>query len=155
MMAVQIRTTGRRRSVSKGDKKLELLAGVPLFANLRGRDLERLGQLTEEIDVPAGKVLTREGARGDEFFVIVDGSVRIERAGAALGTFGAGEYIGEIALLDEGPRTATATCETACRLIIIGHREFHTLLDEQPDIERTLLRTLAHRVRRLEPDSAG
>ena len=141
--------------MGKGDKKLELLARVPLFANLRGRDLERLGQLTDEIDVPAGKVLTREGARGDEFFVIVDGSVRIERAGAALGTFGAGEYIGEIALLDEGPRTATATCETACRLIIIGHREFHTLLAEQPDIERTLLRTLAQRVRRLEPDSVG
>jgi len=141
--------------VSKGDKKLELLAGVPLFANLRGRDMERLGRLTEEVDVPAGKVLTREGERGEEFFVIVDGKVRIERAGATVVTRGPGEYIGEIALLDEGPRTATAICETSCRLVILGHREFHTLLAEQPEIERTVLRTLAHRVRRLEPDSAG
>lgn len=137
--------------MARRDKKLELLAGVPLFAKLNRRGLERLGQLADHIDLPAGKVLTRQGERGEEFFVIVDGRVRVERDGKLLAVLGSAEFIGEIALIDEGPRTATATCETDCRLILLGHREFHSLLREQPEIELTILRTLAERVRRLDP----
>ncbi len=137
--------------MARRDKKLELLAGVPLFAKLNRRGLERLGQLADQIDLPAGKVLTRQGERGEEFFVIVDGRVRVERDGKLLAVLGSAEFIGEIALIDEGPRTATATCETDCRLILLGHREFHSLLREQPEIELTILRTLAERVRRLDP----
>lgn len=137
--------------MARSDKKLELLAGVPLFAKLNRRGLERLGQLADQIDLPAGKVLTRQGERGEEFFVIVDGRVRVERDGKLLAVLGSAQFIGEIALIDEGPRTATATCETDCRLILLGHREFHSLLREQPEIELTILRTLAERVRRLDP----
>ena len=133
------------------DAKLDLLARVPLFAKLRSGDLERLGQLAEEVDAPAGRVLIRQGQRGEEFFVIADGTVRVERDGQLVATRGAGAFVGEIALIDEGVRTATVTCETACRLIVLGHREFHELMDEQPDIERAVLRALAERVRKLEP----
>lgn len=133
------------------DRKLEMLASVPLFAKLDKRGLQRLGQLADEIDLPAGKVLTRQGQRGDEFFVIVDGRVRVERDGKLVAVLGSGQFVGEIALVDEGPRTATATCETDCRMILLGHREFHALLREQPDIELKILRALAERVRRLDP----
>ena len=138
----------------KDDKKLQLLATVPIFARLSRRDLERVGQLVEEIDVPAGKVLMRQGATGDEFFLIVEGSVRVERDGRILKKRGQGEFVGEIALIDEGPRTATVTCETDCRMLVLAHREFHTLLSEHPDIQLLVLKTLAERVRHLEPDQA-
>lgn len=138
----------------KDDKKLQLLATVPIFARLSRRDLERVGQLVEEIDVPAGKVLMRQGATGDEFFLIVEGSVRVERDGRILKKRGQGEFVGEIALIDEGPRTATVTCETPCRMLVLAHREFHTLLSEHPEIQLLVLKTLAERVRHLEPDQA-
>lgn len=138
----------------RGDKKLELLATVPLFSRLRGRELERIGQLADEIDVPADRVLIRQGAIGHEFFVIVDGRVRVERDGEILKTRGPGEFVGEIALIDERPRSATVTTETPCRLLVLGHREFHTLLAEQPDIQLLVLKALAERVRQLEPERA-
>ncbi len=136
----------------KDDKKLQLLATVPLFARIKGRDLERIGQLVEEIDVPAGKVLMQQGASGHEFFLVVEGRVRVERDGRVLKLRGQGEFVGEIALIDEGPRTATVTCETPCRLLVLAHREFHTLLSEHPEIQLLVLKTLAERVRHLEPD---
>lgn len=138
----------------KDDKKLQLLATVPLFAHLRKRDLERVGQLVEEVDVPAGRVLIRQGATGQEFFLIVDGSVRVERDGHVLKLRGQGEFVGEIALIDEGPRMATVTCATDCRLLVLAHREFHTLLSEHPEIQLQVLKTLAERVRHLEPEGA-
>jgi CRP-like cAMP-binding protein len=138
----------------RGDKKLDLLATVPLFARLGGRELERVGQLAEEIDVPAERVLIRQGAIGHEFFVIVDGRVRVERDGTVLKRRGPGEFVGEIALIDERPRSETVTDETPCRLLVLGHREFHTLLAEQPDIQLLVLKALAERIRQLEPERA-
>ncbi|HEY8870893.1 MAG TPA: cyclic nucleotide-binding domain-containing protein [Candidatus Limnocylindrales bacterium] len=136
------------------DDKLKLLAGVPLFARCGRKDLEQIGQLTEEIDAAAGKVLMREGEIGQEFFLIVSGKVRIERAGKLLRTLGPGDFTGEIALVQEELRTATATCETDCRLLVIGHREFHSMLDQHPDFRRSVMSALADRVRRLEPEMA-
>jgi CRP-like cAMP-binding protein len=132
--------------------KADLLARVPLFSGMRGRDLEQVGQLAEEIDVPAGHVLTRQGTTGHEFFVIVEGQVAVEQDGKRLAVLGPGEFLGEIALIDERPRSATATCETACRLLVLGHREFHSLLMDRPDVQIQVLKALAHRVRQLAPE---
>ena len=93
------------------DHKLELLKQVPLFKDLSRHDIEQVGQLTEEVDVPAGQVLTREGAPGSEFFVIVDGAVEIDVHGQIVRTMESGDFLGEIALVDDGPRTATATTD--------------------------------------------
>lgn len=136
----------------KSDQKLKLLATVPLFARLRGRALERVGQLADEVDVPAGRVLIRQGTTGHEFFIVIEGRVRVERDGRPVSVRGAGDFVGEIALIDEGPRSATVTTETPCRLLVLNHREFHTLLSEQPEIQLVVLRTLAERVRQLDPD---
>jgi CRP/FNR family transcriptional regulator, cyclic AMP receptor protein len=140
--------------MASADRKLELLGRVPLFSSLRRRDLERVGQLADEIDVPAGKVLMRQGDAGQEFFIILDGTIRVERDGRTIASQGPGEFLGEIALVDEAPRSATVICETPCRLLVIGHREFHELLQEQRVIERAVLVALADRVRRLEPQQA-
>jgi CRP-like cAMP-binding protein len=136
------------------DGKTELLRQVPLFSELSGRDLGELGALVDEVDVPAGKVLTEQGRRGDEFFVIVDGSVRVERDGREVAVLGAGQFLGEVSLVDEGPRTATATTTSPVRLLVIGHREFHSLMDRYPSVETCVLRSLAKRVRQLDPDAA-
>ena len=108
------------------DQKLELLSKVPLFAGLDRRGIEELGRLADEVDLPAGRVAARQGASGDEFFVIVDGTVSIDRDGRQLRELGPGDFFGELALLGKVARTATATCVTDCRLLVIGHREFHT-----------------------------
>ena len=133
------------------DQKLELLKRVPLLEGLGGREIEEVGRLAEEVDVDSGHVLMREGGTASEFFVIVDGSVRIERNGATLATLGAGDFLGEIALVDDGPRTATATTESPAKLLVVGHREFHSLMDQFPSIQTCVLQALARRVRNLDP----
>ena len=92
------------------DEKLELLSKVPLLAGLDRHALEEVGRLADEVDLPAGRVAARQGTSGDEFFLILDGTVRIERDGQLLRDLGPGDYFGELALLGHTGRTATATC---------------------------------------------
>ncbi|HXI81187.1 MAG TPA: cyclic nucleotide-binding domain-containing protein [Verrucomicrobiae bacterium] len=136
------------------DQKLELLKATPLLAELDRHELEEVGRLADEVDVPAGRVLMKEGDIGQEFFVIIDGNVRIDRGGATVRTLGPGDHFGEVALLSEGPRTATATTETPARLLVLAHREFHSLMSQFPSIQTCVLSCLATRIRRLEPEAA-
>ncbi len=136
------------------DHKLELLKHVPLLSGLGKRDIEEVGRLAEEIDLPAGHVLMRQGGSGSEFFVIVDGTVRIDRDGAPIKSLGPGDFLGEIALVDDGPRTATATTESPAKLLVLGHREFHSLMDQFPTIQTCVLQALARRVRNLDTEAA-
>jgi CRP/FNR family transcriptional regulator, cyclic AMP receptor protein len=135
------------------DEKLDLLHRIPLFSGFDNRRLERLGMLADEVDVPAGKVLMRQGDSGTEMMVVVRGRVGVERDGERLNTLGPGDFFGEIALVDGGPRTATVTAEEPTTLLVIAHREFHALMDEFPDVAKQVLNALAARVRRLEPDA--
>ena len=134
------------------DDKLELLKRVPLLAGLGRKEIEEVGRLAEEIDVPAGRVLMREGQTGQEFFIVVRGSVLIERGGHALRSLGPGDFLGEIALVDDGPRTATATTETSAQLLVLAHREFHSLMEQFPSVRTSVMQALAMRVRDLEPE---
>jgi CRP/FNR family transcriptional regulator len=135
------------------DDKLELLKRAPLLEGLGRREIEEVGRLAEEVDVPAGQVLMREGDTGREFFMLVDGAVAIVRNGTRVRTMAPGDFFGEIALLAEGPRTATATAETPSKLLVLGHREFHSLMDQFPAIRTCVLEALAKRIRSLEPES--
>jgi len=136
------------------DQKLELLKRTPLLSDLGRRELEEVERLVDEVDVPAGKVLMREGDAGREFFVLVNGTVAIDRGGTRVRTLEAGDFFGEIALLAEGPRTATATAEGPATLLVLGHREFHSLMDKYPAIRTCVLDALAKRIRNLEPEAA-
>lgn len=132
------------------DEKLDLLHSIPLFARFDRHHLERLGMLTEEVDVPPGKVLIRQGEIGDDLMVLVTGKVVVERDGAKLKELGPGDFFGEIALIDHGPRTATVIAELPSRLLVVNHRDFHALMDEFPEVAATVLLCLADRLRSLD-----
>jgi CRP/FNR family cyclic AMP-dependent transcriptional regulator len=136
------------------DPKLELLERVPLFAGVGREGLEEIGRIADEIDVPAGKALTHQGRHEGYFFVIVTGTVRIERGGRTINTIGAGDFLGEIALLDGGPRTATATTESPCRLLSMTHERFHQLLDSSLPVRTAILEAVGLRLRALDAESA-
>lgn len=135
------------------DTKLEMLRKVPLLAGLGRGELEAVSRLCTEVDLPAGRRLMREGETGNEFYLVIDGRVRVEREGRTVATLGPGQFLGEIALVDHGPRTATAVCDTDCRLMVLTHREFNSLMDTNTAIRARVLEALAQRVRQLQPDS--
>jgi CRP-like cAMP-binding protein len=93
------------------EQKGQLLARVPLFAGVTAAGIEELGAIADEVEVRPGTVLTHQGYREGYFFIVVEGTVRIERDGQTIASLGPGEFLGEIALLDAGPRTATAIAE--------------------------------------------
>ena len=140
--------------MSPKDEKLELLKSIPLFAGFGRHELERLGMLTDQVDLPAGRVLMRQDEAGQEAFIIVRGRAEITRDGRVISERGNGDILGEIALVDEGPRTATVTLTEPSQLLVVGHRDFHTLMDEMPAVRTQVLESLARRVRNLEPDAA-
>ena len=135
------------------DPKLELLKHVPMFSACHDRSLKRIAALMDEVDLPAGKVVIQQGSIGQEFFVVVEGEVAIERDGQFMRTLGPGEFFGEISLIDDRPRSASATVTQPSRLLVAAHREFHDLMDENPGIRDQILTALAQRVRALSPGS--
>jgi CRP/FNR family transcriptional regulator, cyclic AMP receptor protein len=135
------------------DQKLEMLAKVPLLAHLNKHDLEQVSRVCDEVDLPAGRTVTKQGDWGEEFFVIVDGAVTVDRDGKHLRDLGAGDFFGELALLSKIPRTATVTCTTPSRFLVLGHREFNGLLASYPSIQTAVLHALATRVAVLEPEA--
>lgn len=135
------------------DAKLELLRRVPLFAGTRGPTLQLIGRLADEVDVADGHVLMREGEFGHDFILIVEGRVRIERGGQEINALGPGEFLGEIALIDHGRRTATAVTDGPTKLLVITHQGFNSLLVDSPDIQLEVMKALAARVRHLEPNA--
>jgi len=136
------------------DQKLELLAKVPLLAGLHRKDLEQVGRICDEVDIPAGRVVAREGEYASEFFVIVDGQVAVTRDGQHLRDLGPGDFFGELALLAKIPRTATVSCTSACRFLVLGTREFNSLISDHPSIQAAVLHAVAQRVAGLEPHGA-
>ena len=133
-----------------GDEKLELLRTVPLFASCDAREIERLGQLVEEVDLPAGKVVFREGDSAQEMFLVVSGRLRAERGGQPVLELGPGDMAGEMSMVAGGPRMATLTTVTNCRVLVLGHRDFHSLMDEFPSLRTRVLESLASKVRILD-----
>jgi CRP-like cAMP-binding protein len=135
----------RRRS-----EKAEVLRKVPLFENLSKRDLEQVSRIADEVESKPDEVLMRQGEIGREFVLIVDGGVRIERNGKVIAHRGAGDFLGELSLLDKKPRTATVVTDTPSTLLVIQWSHFWPLLEAVPGIQRKLLLGLAARMRELQ-----
>lgn len=134
---------------------LDHLARVPLFRSLSRRDLQRVGRAADELRVEAGRVLTEQGTVGRECFVIVEGTAAVRRNGRKVATLGPGDAVGELALLDRGPRTATVVAEGPMTVLVIGARELSGLLDDVPALGKKLLAVLASRVRELDGKAFG
>src|SRR5262245_36616385 len=136
------------------DGKMEALHSVPLFSDLSPRDLEKVRQLADEVDLPAGHVLMRQGENGSQMFIILEGEARVEHDGREIAVLGYGDVLGEMAIVAEGPRVATATLTKPSHLFVIAHREFHALMDDYPSVRDCVLSTVARRLRELEPEKA-
>ena len=128
------------------DAKMDLLKGVPLFAGCSKAELQRVASLADELDLGEGATLIREGERGREFIVVVDGTVRVTRKGKKLRDLGAGDFIGEIALVSDVPRTATVTATSPVRLLVVTDRAFRGLIEQTPSIATKVLQSLGERL---------
>ena len=127
------------------DDRVELLRGIPLFAGLDERSLQAVAILAHELRAKAGEVLMLEGEPGDEFYVIVEGTVRIEHGDRTVRSLTSGGFLGEIALVDRRPRSATATAVTDLRLLEIRAHEFERLLDTLPEVHRRIVAAIKRR----------
>jgi CRP-like cAMP-binding protein len=128
------------------DAKMELLKGVPLFGGCSKAELQRVASLADELDLAEGATLIREGERGREFIVVVDGTVRVTRKGKKVRDLGAGDFIGEIALVSDVPRTATVTSTSPVRLLVVTDRAFRGLVEQMPSIATKVLQSLGERL---------
>ena len=132
---------------------LEHLARVPLFSRCSQDELRRLARRTSDIRVEPGETLTREGRAGYEFFVVIDGRAEVSRNGKRVAELGAGDFFGELALLDRGLRDATVTAVTPMEVIVLSQGDFDAALEEAPRMTRKLLAGMARRLRELDQRS--
>ena len=130
--------------------KIVLIKSVPLFSSCSKKELEAIAAQADELVVPQGKVLTKEGARGREFMVIVDGSAEVRKKGRRLNLLGSGDFLGEIALLSGGRRTATVTTTSETDLLVLTDRAFSNVTKKMPSIHASVVKALSER---LEADS--
>ena len=135
------------------DPKVELLRGVPLFAGLDPDHLAAVAAIAEERDVDAGTTLTTEGRQEGYFYAIASGTVRIDRGGRTINMLHDGDFLGEISLVDGGPRTATAVTETPSQLLVLNHRRFWQLLDQEPTVRDAILEEVGRRLRQLDAEA--
>ncbi|MFP5218590.1 MAG: cyclic nucleotide-binding domain-containing protein [Actinomycetes bacterium] len=137
------------------DDKISRLAAVPLFSGLRPRELKRIAQLCTEVIVEEGRVLCHEGDVGGDFFVVEDGTFRVESHGRQVTSLGRGDFFGELALLDHGRRTATVVASSAGRVLVIGAAEFEALLEDEPVVAVRMLPGIGERIRRITETAAA
>jgi CRP-like cAMP-binding protein len=128
------------------DKKVELIRKVPLFSHLSRRQLAQVAKVADEIDLREGKEMTREGAPGREFFVILEGSADVRRRGRKINSLKPGDFFGEIALVTSVPRTATVAATSPVRALVVTDREFRHLLEQSPDIKTRVMQAMAARL---------
>jgi CRP-like cAMP-binding protein len=133
----------RRRRTSN---KIDILNKVPLFSGLSKRAMNEIAKIADEIDLPAGKELIREGDPGRQFFVLLDGEAEVRRKGRKVNTLGAGDFFGEISLVTERPTTAAVTLTEPSSALVISRPAFRRMLLAQPGVQLQVLETLAERV---------
>lgn len=146
-------TVRARRILAAVAQISDHLLRIPLFAGCSTRDLDRLARATDEVTLSAGTTLTRQGDIGREAFVVLSGTAEVRRDGATVAELGPGSVIGELALLDGGPRTATVVATTDVEVIVLSRPAFNAVLDEIPTLAHQLLVTLAHRLRAADQSS--
>jgi CRP-like cAMP-binding protein len=128
--------------------KVALLKKVPLFAGCSRVELRELAGVADEIDLRTGRILVREERPGREFFVLIDGTVRVTRKGRKVNDLGSGEWFGEIALLTNTPRTATVTTTSPIRVLVITDRAFRQVVEQMPAIALKVLASVGERLAR-------
>ena len=127
------------------DHKAEVLRALPLFASCPTRELRRIAAIADELNFRQGTMLTRQGHPGREMFIILDGTVKVERDGVQVNELGPGDFLGEGALILGEPRNATITATSPIRALVITAMNFKQLLEDDPDISLNVRETLDKR----------
>jgi CRP/FNR family cyclic AMP-dependent transcriptional regulator len=128
------------------DAKVEAIRAVPLFVGCGKRDLAAIASIADEFYWPEGRVIAKQGERGREFYVILDGSADVTVDGKKVATLGAGDFFGEMALLTEERRNASVTAATPMRGLVIVDRAFARLMREDPGVQTKILTAVASRL---------
>lgn len=128
------------------DPHIERLRSVPLFGGCTDKELSFIATRVDDVDVPRGRTLCKRGESGGDFFIILEGRAEVDAAPAKR-TLGPGEFFGEIALIDNGPRTATVTAATPMRCLVLGHAQFRDVLHQNGEIAVKILRAVTQRLR--------
>lgn len=134
---------------------LDHLASVSLFSACSKKELQAVARSSDEVDLSAGSVLCEQGSVGREAFVLLEGTAEVARNGKKVASIGPGTCVGELSLLDHGPRTATVTATSDLKVLVIGVREFSAIIDDVPTIAHKLMRSLAGLVRELDAKTYG
>ena len=129
------------------DAKIDLIGKVPLFAGCSKKELGEIASLADELDLREGRTIIREGERGREFFVIVDGTVSVTRKGRKVASLAGGDFVGEIALISDVPRTATVVTTSPARVLVVTDRDFKGLVQRVPSIAVKVLAAVAERLK--------
>jgi CRP-like cAMP-binding protein len=130
----------------KGGSKTDLLKQVPLFEQCSKSDLAKVARIADEIDVPEGKELIREGELARQFFILTDGWAEVRRGGRKVNTLGPGDFFGEIGLITDRLTSASVKATTPARALVITRASFKSLLRDAPNIQLKVLQALAQRV---------
>ena len=128
------------------NSKIDLIKRVPLFSSASKSELAEIASIADEIDLPEGKVVIKEGDSGREFIVLIEGTAEVERGGRKVADIGPGDFAGEIALIAKTPRNATITTTSPVRALVITDRAFRQLIDHSPQIAVGVLTALAERL---------
>lgn len=126
---------------------VNVLADVPIFADLSGRHLRKVAGTGQIQKFHEGAQIIREGAPGDALYVLLDGRVEVQRRGLPALTLGIGSFFGEMALFDDSPRSATVVANAPVLCLVITRARLHKLLRSEPAIALGLLKELARRLR--------
>jgi len=129
------------------DPKVDRLARVPLFKDLSKRDLEFLASRVDEVDLKPGQTVIREGQPTESFFILVNGSVNVTRAGKPAARLGPGDFFGEIGMLDKGPATATVVAEGPVDAMVLSHAQFRDAIKGNDGLAMQVIAAMAQRLR--------
>ena len=130
------------------NEKVDLIRGVPLFTHCSRAELAEVAKIADEIDVREGKELTREGDRGREFFVLLEGNATVKQGSRKVNTLGPGDFFGEIALVQHGRRTATVVCSAPSTLAVMSPQGFDAIRRELPRIAERIESAITERLAR-------
>jgi CRP-like cAMP-binding protein len=138
------------------DLYIARLKAVPLFAQMAKRELDQLVRQADHLRYPARHQVIKEGTPGEEFWLVIEGQLAVERGGATVATLGPGDWFGELSVLDAGPRDATITSTSPVELMVIGRRQFWGALQGSPTLMRKVIVGLARRLHAMDGlDSAA
>ena len=126
----------------------DALRSVPLFEGMSEASITSIGRFAHPIEYRTGDVLVREGDPGDSFMVMLSGRAAVDQGGQRIREMSAGEFLGEISLIDRGPRTATVTAPEPIEALTVTAEDFGHLMDDYPAVRLAILTALTHRIRR-------